>query len=493
MHTPGMIIMYGAEGLRQWLDRFLRENKPGTRLPYDRELAGTFGISVATVKRALSPYVHRGALQRIKGKGSFIHPAGETLPEPSRPVGAEEDIVRLIYDGIADGTFKQGLPLPMNKIMCLEFRVSPRTVSRAYRRVVREGFATKVGRRFVVGSFPAIVTHRARKQAVLFFDPSYGPEELFMRPRFSLDLRKMESVLQEHGFLLTPAPSTEFSDRVHRWVARKRAPDGIILCGRREGAVEIAALDKWYPAFGYLQSRLKRSAPNTLCIGVGRPSRRLTNMSIVNIGHIDITRARIMARYMVEHGHREATFFFDESEFERRITYHALRLLPEVRRFLPDFVIRTVIRTDAAHLKRDQLLQRLYEVTPQRVISQHLSKHTAISPTAITDNIEWCDSFERVYRAYVSSGLWVFDDGRFAVDARRWCDRNDVTLPRDVSILAYKERPTCLLHGISVCREDWETTGYLMAHALIGDIPIARSRHGFIVTRARILRRQTTR
>ncbi len=47
--------------------------------------------------------------------------------------------------------------------------------------------------------------------------------------------------------------------------------------------------------------------------------------------------------------------------------------------------------------------------------------------------------------------------------------------------------------GISSCAEDWETIGYMAAHAIIGDIPVAKTSKGYIRTDALLLERATTR
>ncbi len=48
------------------------EYAPGERIPTEKELARTYGVSVGTVKTALLQLVHQGLLHRIQGKGSFV-------------------------------------------------------------------------------------------------------------------------------------------------------------------------------------------------------------------------------------------------------------------------------------------------------------------------------------------------------------------------------------------------------------------------------------
>lgn len=88
--------------------------------------------------------------------------------------------------------------------------------------------------------------------------------------------------------------------------------------------------------------------------------------------------------------------------------------------------------------------------------------------------------------------LWIcrFDDQ--AQEALQWAEQNRVAVPRDMAILSLENRPKFYHLGISSCTFDWESVGYLMAHAIIGDVPLAQTSRGFIKTRAVVLERGTT-
>lgn len=48
------------------------EYKPGDRIPSEHELMGKFGVSRATVRKAISELVLEGWLHRIQGRGTFV-------------------------------------------------------------------------------------------------------------------------------------------------------------------------------------------------------------------------------------------------------------------------------------------------------------------------------------------------------------------------------------------------------------------------------------
>lgn len=58
-----------------------RQWAPGERIPPEREMAGTYGVSVGTIKKAILNLVTEGYLYRVQGKGTFV--AGTTLPRES--------------------------------------------------------------------------------------------------------------------------------------------------------------------------------------------------------------------------------------------------------------------------------------------------------------------------------------------------------------------------------------------------------------------------
>jgi hypothetical protein len=56
-----------------------------------------------------------------------------------------------------------------------------------------------------------------------------------------------------------------------------------------------------------------------------------------------------------------------------------------------------------------------------------------------------------------------------------------------------EDDPSLRHHGLTTCVKDFETIGYQVAHALIGDISIARTTRGYLKPSALVLRRRSTR
>jgi DNA-binding LacI/PurR family transcriptional regulator len=79
-----------------------------------------------------------------------------------------------------------------------------------------------------------------------------------------------------------------------------------------------------------------------------------------------------------------------------------------------------------------------------------------------------------------------------AADALGWLERQGIPVPDRVQVVAFDNDPDYHSLGITSCLPDWEGIGYLMAHALIRDFPVERTRLGYIRMRALLLERETT-
>jgi DNA-binding GntR family transcriptional regulator len=55
---------------------------PEGRLPPELDLAAEFGSSRESVRRAVEELRRRGLIETVKGKGSFILPPEERVPQP---------------------------------------------------------------------------------------------------------------------------------------------------------------------------------------------------------------------------------------------------------------------------------------------------------------------------------------------------------------------------------------------------------------------------
>jgi len=67
-----------------------------------------------------------------------------------------------------------------------------------------------------------------------------------------------------------------------------------------------------------------------------------------------------------------------------------------------------------------------------------------------------------------------------------------IDVPRDVALIGLENDPSLYHHGLTRCDPDFESIGYLMAHALIGDFAVPTDRAGILPNRAYMVEKATT-
>ena len=104
------------------------------------------------------------------------------------------------------------------------------------------------------------------------------------------------------------------------------------------------------------------------------------------------------------------------------------------------------------------------------------------------DTSDW----RSVYRRCLGKGLWICLSSAGAMAAQDWCLQQGVAVPGAAAIVSLEADPALIGRGISAAAPDSDTIGYQLAHSLMGDIPLARTRHGYLDTRAMVYQRLTT-
>jgi DNA-binding LacI/PurR family transcriptional regulator len=107
-------------------------------------------------------------------------------------------------------------------------------------------------------------------------------------------------------------------------------------------------------------------------------------------------------------------------------------------------------------------------------------------------NFHFVHDFTDAYKKFPRAEIWIFARDKDAASAQDYAASKRIRVPQDVGILSFGNDPQYFTRGISCCITDFDTMGYLMAHAIIGDIPLLKSTKGYVKTRAMILERRTT-
>ncbi len=461
----------------------------GNCLPTVRELSRRFGISLFSVRKRLRPYIADGTLTAVRGRGTFVTARMRKPEQPAglRTVSSAASIADAVAEDIASGKLKYGEPLPAVKLVRNQFRTAHINVTHAYRILARRGLARKVGRNYWVGGMKSIRSFGARG-TIVCFNFSEGDSSDFAAGKETYPaFASMEHELHRHRL------SIRFED-----------PAGIDLALRPGAAAQsdyagilISGITR--TRYADLQSRvecilpvLSQSGKRMLLCG-GHPHRRCKTHYFCH-GTIITNVVRTAADYSFSKGFRDIVLVFRESGDNVSDVRFLLRFISESLLRNPDARIRFLIQP----LSPGQSPQEVFKRTPSfrnfgnfEYLEGLLSKYRPITMDDLCKLVVLGDNIEDLFLQAPRESVWICRDASTANRIVRWCTTNRIPLPSGTAVLCFDESPALAVRGVATCVPDWPTIGYLMAHALIGDIPVKKSRRGFLHTPALLYERRT--
>jgi len=478
--------MSRAREFKAWLEQELRRRKAGAQLPYDRELAAAWDLSVSTIGNVMRTFSRAGSLERIPGKGTFV--AGRSRPQavPRPPRGASwKRLADALRASIANGDLKRGEALPSQKSLCYRFRVSPNTVSRAFAKLQRDGYVHKIGLRYWVGDPRLLVQPPARREVFLFQTGREDFSFLFSRYELSDAVRAMERELLAHNVVLRFHALEDFEPLARSWQRTRRFPQGLAF-----GVTSAAWFDEFEPALRrVLRGTGERRLPVLL---IGSFSRRLSGaITGLAAGSLHTMRARTVAEFLFARQVREATLYLEEKAWNTGNLLHPLRVRQELLHLDPEFRFHCLLKPIDAVVDRAAFVRR-FERSVSEAGFQALAKYQVVRAETILRDIRLCANFPAALGELPNSRAWIFHADSAAAAALAWLHARGGRSPRDVLIIGLENDPAYYHLGISACVPNWERIGYLMAHTLIDDIPIDRTRRGLIRAKTDLLERATT-
>jgi DNA-binding transcriptional regulator YhcF (GntR family) len=486
-----------SERLNRWLEEKLPQMRPGERLPTSGEFARQFGVSQLTVKRVLKAFAEKGLVVGIAGKGTFVAPmpaesVGETIDTPRT---SAENLCRHLEDLISRGALRRGDALPPIKSVTLQFKVTPATVIAAYKMLQANGRVTKVGKSFWVGTFEQILFPSPKKEVYLFYDDTVDLGDAFENGFLAMSYQKMQNELLFHGYVLRYDTLSNMEARFRRWLRRGAFPYGIVLYD-----IDTEKYASVGPAFSAFLDKAKKasaSPPSALIDWTaGHTAKTPRGVHSFQRGHVSTSAAKALARHLTDR--RAARIVFFAGEFDNVWRSYWGWILVKVRTELKEidervetrFVVRPEKSQGSSRPTQPHILQvsELADGT-----GKWLHKYSKQSPEVIRSEMSAANRFEDAFPLHRDAHAWVFSTDRDAVEACEWAREHGIDVPKTLSIIGLENSPRYYRHGLTTCAPDWETNGYLMAHCIIGDIPIAKTTKGFVATRARVLEQLTSR
>lgn len=473
------------ESIKSKLDTWLADASPGKRLPTVRELAGHWDCSPTTIRKALKPYVADGRLVCRPGKGTF---AGG-LPQPPIPAVSEGSVEALhgaLRHDISVGRLKQGRALPLVKRLSIERSVSPATVIAAYRLLVSDGLVEKSGRTYRVAS-PGENAWREGGGEVFHFR-EVGSLGSLDRPnsRVGRVMSEMCYELAHSGARISARSLPELEPFLRNCMRKRHFPLGIVAEG-----FYGETLAKQRNLIERFLHRGGRGRTAIVLVAGGRedPPR---GIDIFCDGNFHTARARTIAQFAHSRNHASIAVYVEENRALAEDLRETLRMIPQIHRLghpmpIRFFVCRSTNLPDTEAVMR--LLTRRYKPT---YLHGLLGKYGASTLQDFEERLSVVDDFGRVLETVPPKTLCIFRGMKYANAALQWCRENKVEVPSRIALLEASSDSSDLSSPVSICACDWRGTGYLMAHLLLRDIPVARTTKGLVPTRAIVLERETT-
>jgi DNA-binding LacI/PurR family transcriptional regulator/DNA-binding transcriptional regulator YhcF (GntR family) len=470
------------------LESFLRTN-PDFDPQSVSHLADKWGVSYPTMRKAAHLLAKKGIVAIHAGRrlARVRDAAGKNAAADHDPAVSADRLFARIRDRIAAGTYALGGMLPKQQYFVLGEKLSPFTVSRAYRRIEQSGMVHREGRRFIVG--PARKDRDLRVRAgeegpvVLFVVPWLSTLGASMNTPFNMALlAPVNAVLLGHGIALHPAAMNRVEGQ---WYA--------LTCGLREVQAAIRRLGRRYAGTmiwsvapqltllrQWIESLIAYDKPvvflDPASIGGDLARKGLANKRRYFRLHLDEDAAiRLALQSLIDKGHHAIGLHaFERYDWSRRRADAVRRIAAQ----LPD-----PPRIHAAAPAEDVWFVRT-EPSLAGVINE-VSLQCGIS-----DILENTEAFRKQLARHTGSlagllakkkvtALLSMND-EMAREHFFWLTVMGLAVGSDISLLSFDNLPDSALYPISTIDFGLSRLGNLAAHIIIGDTPVRADRNGNI-------------
>jgi DNA-binding transcriptional regulator YhcF (GntR family) len=478
-----------SQKIQAWLDAKLADMRQGGRLPTERELADLFNVSKATIARVLVDYEKRGKLFRVVGKGTFAGLPGDAPELIGGKKNSAETVCDYLVDLIASGKVKRGELLPSPKYLYRHFQVAPKTVTIAFQMLEKMKIARKVGRNMMAGFESFVPVDEKGRDIYLFAAKEKDFELIFGGDYLAEAYKKMERELVLNNAVMHFCETEELTELYRQWKKTKRYPHGILFSRLWQGAGGVMpfAIDRVIADKSFPRPRILTDA-----IWADLKILRRWGESI-HRGHIATILARNCINYLAEKKHNNAFFFFEEASSlwdQVSASWVIVRLRAEIGGVKKGLSAKFIVRPKNSQTTFASFfsLGRLKDEMQRR-----LNKHTPIPLAQFKKDVMFASGDNKKLLAKSNADVWVFSRAARAAEALEYARQRGTRVPEDIAVLSLQDEPKYHRLGISYLGPDLERIGYLMAHSLLGDMPILHSSKGFIEAFGILYKRNTTR
>lgn len=477
------------KALKKWLLDTVTSSSAGTRLPSDRTLGNQFGLSRVSVARTLSELAREGVVVRVQGSGTYVAPYAPDRPHapPSLPVARAVDrLEQRLRRMLIDGTVRHGESLPAIKYLTHTYRVSRRTVSAAYHRLMDEGLVVKMGRGFWHASPRDLVGPAGRREVYFFVHDQQELSEVFVSHDLSVSLRVMEDLLSTHGFVVRFSFYADLPRLARGW---HLSPPAAVFCANVAADTYAALRTQLLPVMRRHRRHL-HVLVDWRALDIDTKPR-----PFLHVSRLDATLARVKVgtEFLTRRGVRAADFVVRQADFYRLqlgsfLLYDFMWLRAELKRVSPDFDYRlVVIRERPGHTK-----EGFFAAADTGALLRAAGWYSPVRIEDLQCETVFVDSVDDILPPRARHLTYFVQKAEDAVALITSLEARGIAVPDGARVLTTHDAPRYYHYGITRCEIDWQSVGHVMAHALMGDRPVRTSPDDALEVQARVLEKTTT-
>ena len=471
------------EHLAEEIEQEIAQN-PDKPLPSIAELARQKNVSSKTMWKAVQHLAGQGKLHTSRGKKISVA-AADGAPIP--PDTSVSSLFEKIESRILDGTYIAGEPLPKFSYFSLTDRVSPTTVSQAFRLLGEKNLAHKQGRQWIAG--PA---QKLKKDALpgstselpvilLLVRREYDWFQLFHWMHTASFAVHFRDEIAKHGIQLSLAVAEE-SDTSAIAHGEKRIHEQIQTLGKRyKGTIAIFSAHAAHESIYWIKRFGAYKKP------------------VVLFDYNDETQKQWLA---LEQKRSPAFRMHFDHESAVRAALETLANLGHTTIGVPHYKHKGYEWTD----ERVEMIKKVAsesKPSPRIIIAEHgegfwdfpdqssvnqfvdrISRYSEgsykkkIRPSLQKMFIENTPSMVKLIREGATAIVALSD--RMARDYYFWFKSIGVEIPRHLSLISFDNVPDSITFPISTIDFGFARLGYLAAHIFIDDFSVWGDAHGNI-------------
>jgi DNA-binding transcriptional regulator YhcF (GntR family) len=477
-----------------WVAKQAAELAPGSRLPTDAELARSWKVSTRTIRRVMDRLKHEGVVERISGKGTFTVAESTPPPLPQPQRSSAQRLAQQLTDSIATGELRIGEALPQVKNVCVRYHISEKTVGEAYHILMQRGLVKKIGRRFFVGGVEFVDHTRLNREIVICAPDTHSFQTVFYGDTLSEAYRRLEKELRSFRCSFRFETAARMSTLIPQWTTRKSWPMACIFW-----RTDTERFNRFAPLLRSAVMPGSSAAGSVLLWDFATMDSDTVvprGMFGVSRGNITTSQARTVARYCASQPRKRVVLLVDGQEVAHDfrngyMRYH--KTLYEIMRTSGSSVpVSQVVVDTEKNVDADTLLTTALGEDEGYLSYLNAKYKTEVTRADFDKSLMVVRRVHEVITQFGSDALWLVTSDRLAAALQDALQKSGIAIARDVSLLSLENDPQWLHRSLSACAPDYDRIGYLMAHAILGDIPLQRTGRGFIRIEVPLIERQTT-